>query len=61
MPIPEDIWKRAERDMARRRRLKLIRAKRIIPASRMPPQMMVKNDDGSWSPEIKIKEGIIGG
>lgn len=49
----EICFRRMERELARRERGRLIRKGIIIPAFRMPPQMMVKNPDGSWSPEIK--------
>lgn len=52
----EFIWKRAERDSARRERLRLIRLGRIRHVSMIRPQLMVRNDavKGGWSPELKI-------
>jgi len=49
----ELCWRLAERDMIRRERLRRIKAGVIIPANRMPPQMMVRNEAGNWVPEIK--------
>lgn len=46
-------FRRFERDIARRERIRYIREGRIIPSFRMPPQMMVLKD-GVWKPEIKI-------
>jgi len=48
----ENIWRRAEKDIARRERRRLIRNRTITPAPFMRPQLMVKNGDGSWSPHI---------
>lgn len=45
-------WRRFEHELARRERSRLLRKGVIIPAYRMPPQMMVKVD-GKWIPEIK--------
>lgn len=46
-------WRRFHRELARRERFRLIRRGVIIPEYRMPPQMMVKDAEGNWKPEIK--------
>lgn len=50
----EATWRAAERSMLRRERFRLVRSGTIRPASMMQPQLMVKNQDGSWSPEIMV-------
>ena len=50
--ISESLWRRAERDMMARERIRLIRRRIIKPPCDMQPQMMVKRD-GQWVPEIK--------
>ena len=47
----EYIWKRAERDQARRERIRLIRLGRIRHVSLIAPQLMIRTDNG-WSPQI---------
>lgn len=49
----ETAWRRFERAQLRNERFQLIKKGVIIPAYRMPPQLMVKNADGVWIPEIK--------
>lgn len=50
----EALWKRAERDSARRERLRLIRLGRIRHHSLMAPQLMIRNPSakGGWTPQI---------
>ena len=55
MNIPENVWKAAESVMARRERLRYIREGRIVPAHKMQPQMMVKDENGRWCPELVIR------
>lgn len=50
----DDLWRRAERHAARRERTRLMKSGVIRPAYMMQPQLMVKNQDGSWSPEIMV-------
>ena len=50
----ENVWRRRERQLARKERPRLIRLGRIVPERFSQPQMMVKNSDGTWSPELKI-------
>lgn len=50
----EPLWRNAERNMVRRERTRLMKAGVIRPAYMMQPQLMVKNQDGSWSPEIMV-------
>lgn len=52
-PDTEMAWRRFERAQVRNERFQLIKKGVIIPSFRMPPQMMVKNADGTWSLEIK--------
>lgn len=52
--ISEGLWRRAERDMMHRERVRLIRRRIIRPLCDMQPQMMVKNAEGQWIPEIKV-------
>jgi hypothetical protein len=52
--LNEELWRQAERHMVRRERMRLMKRGIIRPAYMMPPQLMVKNADGSWSPEIKV-------
>ena len=47
-------WDRFERDVLRRERPRLIRKGTIVPAFRMKPQMLVKDAEGNWKPEIKV-------
>lgn len=49
----EQIWKMAEQNMARRERYRLIRLGRIVPEHRMQPQLMVRDTNGRWTPQIK--------
>lgn len=49
----DEAFRRMERVLLNRERARLIRKGFIRPAMCMQPQMMVKNPDGSWSPEIK--------
>lgn len=50
----ELIWRKAESNMARRERMRLIRSGRIVPAYRMQPQLMVRDANGRWVPELRI-------
>lgn len=52
--LNEELWRQAERHMVRRERMRLMKRGIIRPSYMMPPQLMVKNADGSWSPEIKV-------
>lgn len=49
-------FERHDREAVRRERFRHVRSGTIIPANRMPPQLMVKNSDGQWVPEIKRHE-----
>jgi hypothetical protein len=51
--LTEAVWRKAEVNMLRRERNRLIRLGRITPIHRMPPQMLVKDENGRWCPEIK--------
>lgn len=46
--------RRAESHQARYERNRLIRKGWIIPAYAMQPQLMVKDSNGNWEPEIKV-------
>lgn len=67
--LNEGVWRLAERLSAARERARYMRKGVIRPAYRTPsgdigyhtPQLMVKNVDGSWSPEIKIVNNPLGG
>lgn len=52
--ISEGLWRRAERDMMHRERVRLIRRRIISPVCDLQPQMMVKNAEGQWMPEIRV-------
>lgn len=52
--INESVWKRFESDQARRERTRLIRNGAIVPAVRMKPQLLVKDANGRWCPELVI-------
>ena len=49
----EMVWRLAERDMVRRERRSRIDRGVITPYHSMLPQMMVKNKEGNWVPEVK--------
>lgn len=49
----EMVWRLAERDMIRRERFRRIQKGVISPYHKMKPQMMVKNQEGNWVPEVK--------
>ena len=51
----EQSFRRFERALVRNERFQLIKKGVIIPEFRMPPQLMVRNENvkGGWSPEIK--------
>jgi hypothetical protein len=53
-PIPEAVWKLAEKAMIRRERQHRVRTGVIVPAYGMKPQMMVKDANGRWCPELVI-------
>jgi len=49
----EYLWKRAEKDQARRERIRLIRLGRIRHHSLIEPQLMIRTSaEGGWSPQI---------
>lgn len=54
MKIPEEVWRNAERMLARKERQRLIRLGRIVPASRMRPLMLEQDDDGRWTFETGV-------
>jgi hypothetical protein len=49
----ELCWRLAERDMIRRERFRRILRGIIKPYYKMKPQMMIKNKQGGWVPEVK--------
>lgn len=48
----ELAFRRYEREVARKERFRLIKTGRILPAYKMTPQLLVR-EDGKWKPEIK--------
>lgn len=50
------VWRLAHRDQVRRERFSRIKRGIITPYFNMKPQMMIKNKQGDWVPEVK---GII--
>jgi hypothetical protein len=54
MSIPEAVWKLAEKAMIRRERQHRVRTGIIVPAYGMKPQLLVKDANGRWCPEIVI-------
>ena len=53
----ENAWRRAERDILRRERSRLIQNGTITPVHRALPQPMVKDKDGRWWPNANfVKE-----
>lgn len=52
--ISESLWRRAEKAMMARERVRLIRRRIIRPVCDLQPQMLVKDAQGQWVPEIKI-------
>lgn len=49
------IWTAAEQNMVRRERQSRIRRGLIVPAYKLRPQMMVKDETGRWCPQLEIK------
>lgn len=47
-PIPEEIWRRAERDSMAEERLRLIRNGTIRPRRDLPPTTLYKTASGIW-------------
>lgn len=60
--IPEQTWRKAEQNMARRERFRLVRLGRIVPVFRSTPQLMVREEStdgatlGRWCPELRIHD-----
>ena len=48
-PLNDSLWRKAESNMARRERNRLIRLGRIVPAFRMKPTPLFKDESGNWS------------
>lgn len=46
----EAVWRKAERDILRRERVRLIQNGTITPVHRVGPSVMVKDKDGRWWP-----------
>lgn len=50
--LNEAVWRRAERAQVIRERFRLM-SKGVINV-RTKPQMLIKNSEGAWVPEIKV-------
>lgn len=55
--IPETTWRKATTNMARRERFRLVSLGRIVPVFRSTPQLLVKDADGRWCPELRFRSG----
>lgn len=54
--VPDSVWRRAEKFLCNRERLRLIKKGVLTPAYKIKPQMMVKDKDGRWCPQMVIHE-----
>ena len=52
--LTEQIWKDFERRQLFKERVRRIRVGRIVPPHRCRPQMMYKDSNGRWCPELAI-------
>lgn len=55
--MTEDLWKRAERDMVRRERVKRIHSGVIVSAARGLPNVMARDFSGKWWPNSNFVGG----
>jgi hypothetical protein len=51
---PEAVWRMAERFKIKAERLRLLRIGAIIAPDYCQPQMLVKDENGRWCPELRI-------